>query len=134
MRKRKLAAIAVMIILVSVMLGGCSEYSSHFKAIGMVHSNTPSHAFMSFYQFSGTIVFKLKCRDSSGGTLSYAAKIEEGSIRVYVDSGGSRDLVVSLEPQSSTIEGRVNVPHGRIYVIVESNDVSSNGELEFNIE
>ena len=134
MKNRHIIILAAVILLLSVMLGGCSGYSSHFKAVALVHSNTSSSAYMSFYEFSGTLVFRMKCKDPEGGILRYTAKLESGSIQVYCDKNGSKDLIVSIEPQSRVIEGSVKVPQGKIYVIVESNDKSSNGSLTFDIE
>lgn len=131
---RNKVVIATLVLLLALLLAGCSGYSSHFKAVALVHSNTPSSAFMSFYEFSGTMVFKLKCKNAEGGILNYTANIESGNIRVYCDTNGPKDLIVSIEPQSKTIEGSVAVPQGKIYVIVESNDTSSNGSLTFDIE
>lgn len=134
LKKRHVVILVVATLLLSVMLTGCSEYSSHFKAIALVHSNKPSSAFMNFYEFSGTMVFKLKSKDADGGVLRYTANIESGSIRVYCDTEGSKDLLVSIEPWSNALEGSVSVPQGKIYIIVESNGKSSNGALTFKIE
>ena len=134
MRYKSIAMIIGLILLLAVLLTGCSGYSSHFKAVALVHSNKPSSAFMNFYEFSGTMVFKLKCKNADGGILKYTANIESGSIKVYCDTDGSKELLVSIEPWSNALEGSVSVPQGKIYIIVESDDKSSNGALTFKIE
>ena len=132
-KKHFLTVAAVLILFISVMLTGCSGYSSHFKAVALVQSNTSSSAYMNFYEFSGTMIFKLKCKNDDGGILKYTANIESGSIRVYCDTAGSKDLLVSIEPWSNALEGSVSVPQGKIYIIVESDDKSSNGSLTFDL-
>lgn len=56
--KRTFSMIASLIIL--LLLTGCGKYSSSYKAIGFVHSNSSTSAKMSFYSLDGTMVFKLK--------------------------------------------------------------------------
>ena len=57
MRRTVSLFVAVFMILTLV---GCSKYHSKYKAVGFVHSNDLSSAYMNFYTFEGRMVFKLK--------------------------------------------------------------------------
>ena len=66
--KRAISIITVCLILLSI--AGCGKYTSKYKAVGFVHSNESSTAFMSFYSFDGKMVFKLK--STGEGDLKYS--------------------------------------------------------------
>ena len=68
-------------------LAGCSKYSPKYKAVGFVHSNDSSSAYMNFYSFEGRMVFRL---NSPGeGAVKYSAKLESGTATVYYDYLGT---------------------------------------------
>ena len=69
--KKKIGLLVSMLILSIMILTACGKYISSWNAVGFVHSNTSDSAYMSFYKFDGTIVFKLKCTDSSKDKLKY---------------------------------------------------------------
>ena len=126
----------IMIFVICACLCGCSGYSSGYKAVGFVHSNTSDSAFMSFYQFDGRMVMRLRCKEAEGCDLIYGGKLESGSLTVYIDIGEGKEELFSLEsgdeiadPFSIRIEGK-----GKIYIIVETDGKCENGSLEFNLQ
>ncbi len=131
--KKTLSAVTAVIVLIATFLclSGCGRYSSHYHAVGFVHSNTPKSAFMNFYEFEGNIVFKLKT--GSGETLKYSAKLENGETRVYYDSGNGKTPLFSLKSDEEFDSETGVLPAGTVYVIVETDGKCINGELTFDI-
>ena len=128
--KKVLTVIVAALMLFS--LAGCSKYSSKYKAIGFVHSNESSSAFMEFYSFDGKMVFKL---NSTGeGALKYTAKLESGSATVYYDylDTISELFTVNSGDKLDSYGGYVDV--GTVYVIVETDGECKNGDFRFSLE
>ena len=95
---------------------------------------------MSFWKFDGTIVFKLKCKDSGKEVLKYSGKLEDkneeedGTITVYYDDDGTKKELFTLK-NGESVEATLNkLNEGTVYIIVETDNRCENGELEFNIE
>ena len=112
---------------------GCSAYRSHYKAVGFVHSNTPGSAFMSFYEFEGTNVFTLKCKNA-GGKLKYSAKLETGAIKVYYDTDGSKKELFSVGAGDEISSSLDLASAGKTYIIVETDGKCMNGDFQFDTE
>lgn len=134
---KKTCAVLLAVILLAAALTGCRGYSSSYKAVAFVHSNTASNAFMSYYSFDGTMVFKLKA--SKGDKLVFSGKVETGSVMVfYADSDG--DLIGLFEVgdgeelQSSTAVDRNLIWQNRVWIVVKTNGQSKNGSFDFTIE
>ncbi len=128
--KKVLTVIVAALMLFS--LAGCSKYSSKYKAIGFVHSNESSSAFMEFYSFDGKMVFKL---NSTGeGALKYTAKLESGSATVYYDYLDTKSelFTVNSGDKLDSYGGYVDV--GTVYVIVETDGECKNGDFRFSLE
>ena len=129
---KKALALALALIL-ALCLGGCGRYSSSYKAVGFVHSNTSSSAFMSFYTFEGRMVFKLQCFNENGGQLKYSVKLESGCATVYCDAGEKRELVrVNAGDEAASVGGQF--ARGTVYVIVETDEKCQNGAFRFEID
>ena len=128
--KKAFSLIAPWIIL--LLLTGCGKYSSSYKAIGFVHSNSSSSAEMSFYSFDGTMVFKLK--SSGEGDLKYTAKLESGTATVYYDYYGTKSELFTISSGEKLDSHGGYVETGTVYIIVETNGECMNGELSINIE
>ena len=131
--KKTVSAVAAVLVLIAIFicLSGCGRYSSHYHAVGFVHSNTPKSAFMNFYEFEGNTVFKLK--NNSGETLKYSAKLENGEARVYYDSGNGKAPLFTVKTGEEFNSETGVLPAGTVYVIIETDGKCLNGELTFDI-
>lgn len=121
--------VAVFMILTLV---GCSKYHSKYKAVGFVHSNDLSSAYMNFYTFEGRMVFKLK--SSGEGDLKYSAKLESGSATVYYDYLGTKSKLFSVSGGEELASYGGYVDTGTVYIIVETDGECRNGVFQFNLD
>ena len=128
---KKILLFAVAAVLL-ISLTGCSGYTSSYKAVAFVHSNEPSSAFMSFYNFDGRMVFKMK--SAEGGQLNYSAKLESGSATVYYDSNGTKTFLFSIAGGEETDPGSIAVGAGTVYVLVETDGECGNGDFRFDLQ
>ena len=51
---KKVIVILFVVAFVIIGLCGCSKYTSHYFAVGFVHSNDQDSASMSFFEFEGS--------------------------------------------------------------------------------
>ena len=126
----------LLLTLLVLCLSGCSGYSNHYKAFMFVHSNTNKKAYMTFDEFTGTYSFRLKSSKKNDMIeLNYDLSLEEGSVNIYIDINGEKQLLKKVESSdkfTDTIQIKTNAK-GIIYIIVETNNKSSNGSFSFNI-
>ena len=127
--KRAISIITVCLILLS--MAGCGKYTSKYKAVGFVHSNESSAAFMSFYSFDGKMVFKLK--STGEGDLKYSAKLESGTAVVYYDYYGTKTELFSVNSGDEMESHGGYFEAGTVYVIVETSTECKNGDFHFSI-
>ena len=71
-------------------LFSCGRYTSSYKAIGLVKTQT-SHGFeTSFYSLRGEMVFKIKKTDNGAeGDIRYSIRVDEGNctyITIFTES------------------------------------------------
>lgn len=124
---------AAVMIPVLLMLTGCAKYASHYKAAAFVHSCTADSAFMSFAEFEGETVFKLKS-GSGSDSIKYSASLESGSADVYYDINGTKTLMFSLKAGDSA-EGTEKIHgKGRVYITVETSEPCGGGNFSFDIQ
>ena len=117
----------------ALLLGGCGKYTSSYKALGLVQSNTSASAFTDFYLLEGKIVFKLK-NTHEGGRIYYDAKLEIGRAMVFYDCGnGSVPLFTITEGESFSTEGG-ELAKGTVYIILETDGECVNGAFHFGID
>ena len=109
----------------------CGKYTSKYKAVGFVHSNESSTAFMSFYSFDGKMVFKLK--STGEGDLKYSAKLESGNAVVYYDYYGTKTELFSVSSGDEMESHGGYVEAGTVYVIVETSTECKNGDFHFSL-
>lgn len=128
--KKTLTVIVAAFMLLSLV--GCSKYPSKYKAVGFVHSNESSSAFMDFYSFDGRIAFKLK--STGEGDLKYSAKLESGSATVYYDFYGTKTELFSISSGDEINSHGGYIEAGTVYVIVETNGECQNGNFRFSLE
>lgn len=110
---------------------GCGRYTSRYNAVGFVHSNESTAAFMTFYSFDGRMVFKMK--SAGEGDLTYTAKLESGSARVYYDYYGSKTELFSVNAGEEIQSHGGYVEAGTVYVIVETDEKCQNGDFHFSL-
>ena len=132
MKKLFCFLIAAVMALSAVCLAGCEDYTSHYKAIGFAHSNTSDSSFMTFYEFEGTMVFKMKC-ETENGQLKYSGKVDEGCATVFCDCNGAKQELFTVRGGSDKKDASVKVDIGTVYVIVETSGNCSNGDFRFDI-
>ena len=130
--KRHVLTLLAAVTLLAVCLSGCGKYKSHYSATAFVHSNESDAAFMSFWQFEGTMVFQLKCKEAEK-SLSYTAKLETGSATVYYDCDGTKTewfTVDAGDERQDTLDG---LKPGTVYIIVETDEKCEDGDFRFDI-
>jgi len=88
---------------------------------------------MSFFEFEGQFVFKLKCDSEKQAQIRYIGKLEEGSLTVYYDCGGSKKELFSLRSGDVIQASGGDLPKDRIYIIVETSEKCKNGEVAFEL-
>ncbi len=125
--------IAVLIILFALTLCGCTPYTSSFRAVGYVHSNTSKKVDMSFYEFNGRQVFNLKAK-SGDEHIKYTAKLETGKADVYYDSGEGKVLLFTINGGDEFNGQSETLGAGRVYLIVETDGKCSGGSFAFKVE
>ena len=129
MKKTVLLILSLMILLFPT---GCTTYSSSYKAIGFVHSNTSDHAEMSFYSFEGKMVFRLK--SAGEGDLKFKANLESGTATVYYDYNGIKSELFSIGPGEELDAHGGYVESGTVYIIVETDGKCMNGDFSFSLD
>ncbi len=122
----------VSILLLTLMLSGCSAYVSRYKLVASVRTNTSKEASLSFYSMEGSIVFKLKEKNDTG-TMKYSMKLESGSINVYYDNGDGK-TPLSIVNSGDELTSQIEVKRGTIYIIIEAKEKCTNGSFKFNLE
>ena len=127
--KKEIDIIIVCLMLLS--MTSCGKYTSKYKAVGFVHSNESSTAFMSFYSFDGKMVFKLK--STGDGDLKYSAKLESGNAVVYYDYYGTKTELFSVSSGDEMESHGGYVEAGTVYVIVETSTECRNGDFHFSL-
>ena len=134
MKKTILFILALITIVSALVSTGCSTYTSKYQAVGFVHSNTDDSAYMTFYSFEGTMVFKLKADSTlSGAALEYKTTLESGNVKIYYDFNGTKTELVSLK-SGDEFSSHVDINKGTVYVIVETDGKCQNGDFRFNID
>lgn len=124
--------ISTVLIMLLITLSSCSSYSSHYKAVGFVHTNTRKHASMNFVSFEGSMVFKLKC-ENDDEKISFSAHLETGSAKVFYDCNGTKTELFSIDSGCDINEIGGNLQKGTVYIIVEMTGTGQNGRFEFDI-
>ncbi len=132
-KKIRVFLYAAILLLPVLCLTGCSKYISKYKAIGFVHSNTPGSSFMSFFEFDGTMVFKLNNKKGADGEVSYSAKLETGDAAVFYDSGKGKTELFSLHSGDETGSVLPLSENGTVYIIIQTDGKCQNGDLHFDV-
>ena len=129
--KKTLSAFALGMALLFC-LSGCGKYTSHYNATAFVHSNESDSAFMSFWKFEGTMVFKLKCK-SADEALAWSAKLETGSATIFYDCGDGKTELCALNAGDDLQDVLDELTPGTVYIIVETDGKCETGNFDFKI-
>ena len=130
MKKKALALLLAFLCFLS----GCGGYASKYSAVGFVHSNTSDAAFMEFYRFEGTMVFRLKCRDAAAETIRCSGRLESGSAAVSYDCGGGKTELFAIGAGEEIESAVGQLAAGTVYIIVETSGACENGAFRFEID
>ena len=113
-------------------LAGCGKYVSGYKAVGFVHSSSRTSAWMDFYSFDGTMVFRMV--SPGEGDLKYSAMLESGAATVYYDDGGTKSELFSISSGETLESSGGYLEKGTVYVIVQTDGPCMIGEFRFRVE
>ena len=121
---------ALLLALLMLFTAGCR--ASSYMAVGMVRTNTKNSANLSFYSLKGKIVFTLK--SSGEGDVTYTAKLESGTAKVYVEWAGSKTDLFTINGGEEVSSHGGYVESGQVTIIVETDGTCKNGEFHFNVK
>lgn len=124
--------LVIPLLIICLLLPGCSKYSSHFMATAMVHTGFSDSGSLSFYKFKGTYVLNLKGDDDE--CIRYKGELEDGSVKVYYDNDGTKTELFSIESGDKVDDKSEPLKKGKTYIIIESDGEVSNGKFEFEIK
>lgn len=128
--KKNIVIILAAVLLCLACLSGCRGYVSHYNAFGLVTNNTSRSAYVKFGSLSGTLTFQLKAEEGDG-TIVYSGSLGSGSISVYYDCGGVKELLFKANAgETVDSEGGRIVP-GTVCLVVETEGTCRNGEFRF---
>ena len=109
------------ILTLTVQLVACSKYTSSYSALMLARSNTKSSCSASFQRLDGSLVFKIEKADAQEGELSYTASLDEGTLSVYYDIYGTKELLFSITGGERAQGSGGYVETGKkFYVIIEA--------------
>ena len=118
--KKKLLFAAILVLAI-LCLAGCSiKYASHYSALMLITTNTPSRAGISFSSFDGTKSFRFNCK-TPGTLLKYSGKLDDGSVTVSIDTDGTERELFSLASKEQLNSSTALKDAGTVYIIVRSN-------------
>ena len=120
-------------VLILFSFAGCGGHASHYQAVACVHSNTGNTASLSFYEFKGTMVFKLKLKDKSEGDIKYTAELEEGNVTVSYEYNGIGSELFELSSGEKLDDRGGYIEKGTVYVIIKTDGKCKNGRFEFSV-
>jgi len=125
-------SVTVLLILCSALSGCSSEpYTSSYNAVGLVQTYDDSSAIMSFSEFQGVKVYKLRFEDSFSKSLIYKLRLETGSATIYYDTDGTKKELVSLRAGDRVDEKLSDLTCSSMYIIVETSEKCMNGKFSF---
>ena len=131
--KKKLV-FATILVLAILCLAGCSiRYASHYSALMLITTNTPSRAGISFSSFDGTKSFRLKSK-TPGAVLKYSGELDDGNVTVSIDTDGTQRELFSLSSKEKMNSTTALKDAGPVYIIVRSNGKAKGGSFSFELQ
>ena len=127
--------VKLMTVLPILLLAGCeNKYRSSYWTTACVQSSQTSKGSISFAQFKGRFVFKLKRTADGDGAITYEGKINEGEITVFYDTNDIKSDLFTLSGEQSVSDVAGYVTKGvTVYIVIESNGVAKGGKFSFNL-
>ena len=130
--KDKWKVITVMMVML-MMLAGCSRYSSRYNAVDFTQRIDNNSASVKFTSFEGTFVFRLKT-ERSEGEIHYQGNLDTGSITVYYDYIGAKEKLFTLSGGNTVDSTGGYIEKGIVNIIIESNGECSGGDFQITID
>lgn len=130
---KRCAFLLLTLIIVAFGMTGCSKYASHYNAVAHIHSNDSDSASTSFSKLDGTEVFKLKCKSDETARIQYSGELEDGSLTVYYDCGGTKAELFSVQSGDEIHAYSDPLTADTVYVIIETSEKCQNGEFTFEL-
>ncbi len=117
----------------AVFAAGCAPYRSSYRAVGFVHTNTAEEAGMSFFEFEGTMVFRLPVQ--RGEKIECIGKLGTGSASVRAAINDHRDLELFTVGAGMPEENCLFEPNdtGVVWIVIATTEKCMNGEFTFNV-
>ncbi len=119
---RKIVCI-LLIITMLLMFVACSPYISSYSALGLMRSSYGNKCEARFHSLGGRLVFNLRASGDGGdeGDIRYTASLDEGSITVYYDIWGEKELLFTLSGGESIESHGGYIEEGKqVYIIIEA--------------
>lgn len=129
---KRIVPVVLAVLVLALGLAGCSKYVTHYSAIGHATTNDSDSASMSFMEFDGTEVFKLKCSGDQAA-IRYSGQLKTGALSVYYDCGGEKQELFSLRSGDDVHGTGGELPKNTVYIIVETSEKCTNGALSFEV-
>lgn len=124
----------ILLTLAPLFLCSCDTYYSKYKAILLLTSNHGNSANISFHEFEGTYVFKLKKKNAGEGDIKYKASLESGKIGVKYYTFGNESNLFSIEGGESLDNHFGYIEQGyKVTIIIISEGKAINGSFSFDL-
>lgn len=121
--KRTKILFAVLILLLSVALASCSPYISSYTSTFMVQSSYRGEMSLEFGTLDGVLVLTSRRTAEGVGKISVSASVGEGTLEVYYDTLGTKELLGRASaPSPLNISGGHAECGERAYIILEAKD------------
>ena len=136
MKKFVSVIIATVALIFCFTLSACgNKYVSHYSAMLMVRENTSNKAAVTFDNFSGTYVMKLKNNGVDEVFITYEATLREGNIKVFYDFHDEKLNLFDIKTDGS-VDSKTETFTGNktIYIIIESDGTCNDGSFSFVLE
>ena len=131
--KRKTVLLIAAAVIFCLCLSGCGRYVSSYRASAFVHSNTSDHAMMSFWQFEGRMVFRLKTGSDGSPVMTYTGSLQTGAAEVYYDSGDGKTPLFSIKA-GENVGSSADLPKNKtVYIIIETSEKCEEGSFGFSL-
>ena len=118
--KRMLIFVLALTLLVSFC--SCDIYTSSYRAIGLVRSQTAHSCQTSFFSLDGRLVFRVK-KSGKGteGDIGYSVQVDEGELYLYYAVHGTKTELANVKAGESVTSrgGYVEGGHA-VYIIIET--------------
>lgn len=129
---KKIVIVFVLVFTSLFLFTSCN--ASYNALFGFSEAVTSTQISMRYKSMMGTKNYTLKPRDDSYGILGYRAELEKGTVNVYYELQGKKELIFTInggEKIESSISG-LNL--GEVKIIIESEVKSENGLFMFALE